>query len=66
MKVLSIRKVKEVQIQLEEKLDLDAWQTASDLQILLGGSEILEVKYLECIVDDAKYTYTYSIKYLEV
>lgn len=66
MKVLSIRKVKEIQIQLEEKLDLDRWQVVSDLQILLNCSEILEVKYIECSVDDDSYTYTYSIKYLEI
>ena len=44
MKILSITKVKEVQIQVDEQLDLDRWDTASDLQISLKCGEILEVK----------------------
>lgn len=63
MKVLSISEVKEIQIQLEEKLNLDIWHTVSDLQILLKCGEILEVKYLDCHFDDTM-VYNYSIRYL--
>ena len=44
MKVLAVRKVKEVQIQLDEKLDLDIWTTSSDLQQYLKYGEILKNK----------------------
>lgn len=63
MKILSISEVKEIQIQLEVKLDLDIWHTVSDLQILLKCGEILEVKYLDCHFDDTM-VYNYSIRYL--
>lgn len=63
MKVLSISEVKEIQIQLEEKLNLDIWHTVSDLQILLKCGEILEIKYIDCHFD-CTMVYNYSIKYL--
>lgn len=65
MKVLAVRKVKEVQIQLDEVLDLERWETSSDLQLFLKCGEILEVKYIDCHFDDTV-VYNYSIKYLEL
>lgn len=65
MKVLSRRDIKETVLFLAEKLDLDGWETHSDLQIYLKCGEILKIKYLGCAWDD-EYTYQYKIKYSEL
>lgn len=65
MKVLSIYNVKEVILHLAEELDLDRWETSSDLQEYLKCGEILKIKYLGFSWDD-EYTYQYKIKYMEL
>ena len=65
MKVLSRHDIKETILLLEEELDLDGWETHSDLQQYLKCGEILKIKYLGCTWDD-EYSYEYRIKYLEL
>jgi hypothetical protein len=65
MKVLSRRDIKETILLLAEELDLDSWETNSDLQQYLKCGEILKIKYLSCTWND-EYTYEYRIKYLEL
>lgn len=61
MKALSRYNVKEVILHLAEKLDLDCWETSSNLQEYLKCGEIMKIKYLGCTWDDG-YTYGYHIK----
>lgn len=65
MKVLSRHDIKETILYLDEELDLDKWETHSDLQEYLKCGEILKIKYLGCSWDD-EYSYQYRIKYLEL
>lgn len=65
MKVLSRHDIKETILYLTEQLDLDRWETSSDLQQYLKCGEILKIKYLGCSYDD-EYVYQYKIKYLEL
>jgi hypothetical protein len=65
MNVISRHNIKEVILHLAEELDLDSWETSSDLQIYLKCGEILKIKYLGCTWDD-EYTYQYKIKYIEL
>lgn len=65
MKVLSRHDIKETILLLAEELDLDGWETNSDLQQYLKCGEILKIKYLGCTWDD-EYLYEYRIKYLEL
>ena len=65
MNVISKHDIKETVLFLAEELDLDGWETSSDLQIYLKCGEILKIKYLGCTRDD-EYTYQYKIKYMEL
>ena len=65
MNVISKHDIKETVLFLAEELDLDRWETSSDLQIYLKCGEILKIKYLGFSWDD-EYTYQYKIKYMEL
>lgn len=65
MKVISRYNIKEVILHLAEGLDLDCWETSSNLQEYLKCGKILKIKYLGCTWDD-EYTYEYRIKYMEL